>query len=201
TFNHEQDKKPALTINYIAPDENSIYAYLDCADVSKVKVSNTTYKAEKRKYAFPAGSYPEGEKFSFDFVFVDSFKSKASITFLVYTMDEQLFEMGMEKLRDESFEIDEYKSTKLKGSINAKENGVFYTSIPYEKGWKLYIDGERTDIEPLEDAFITAYLTKGEHEIVLKYSPYGFTLGVVISVCALIIFVLAVVISRRRKNG
>ena len=30
----------------------------------------------------------------------------------------------------------------MEGTINAQENGVFYTSVPYEEGWKAYVDGK-----------------------------------------------------------
>lgn len=201
TLERDDDGDAKLVVNYVAPDTNSIYGYVDCKDTTKFVVSNTTYKTEKRKYVFPAGSYPEGEKFSLSFTFSKSAQKKPSLTILLYSMDEKLFEMGMELLRDEPFEIETYKSTVIKGTVNAKDHGVFYTSIPYEKGWKLYVDGERADIEPLEDAFISTYLSKGEHDIVLRYRPYGFASGVIISIAALISFVVAVILSRRKKNG
>ncbi len=201
TLKKEEDAEELkMDINYIAPDENSIYAYIDGSTISKVKILKTPYKAVKRKYIFPAGGFQEGEKFTFSFEFESTFKEKATMYFHVYSMNEALFEQGMEMLRDEPFEITKYESTEIEGSINVKEDGVFYTSIPYEKGWTLYVDGVKTEIEPYEDALISAKLTAGEHNIVLKYSPHGFVIGVITSVAMLGVFVLAIVFTRRRKN-
>lgn len=203
TLTREEDADELrLDINYIAPDTNSLYAYIDGSTISKVKVSGTSYKAAKRKYIFPAGNYQDGEKVTFSFEFESSFKEKSSIQFHVYSMNEELFEQGMEILRDESFEITKYESTVIEGKIAPVEDGVFYTSIPYEKGWSLYVDGEKTEIEPFEGALIAVNLTAGEHDIVLKYSPHGFIMGVIISVAALIVFVFSIVLIRRRnRNG
>ena len=122
--------------------------------------------------------------------------------FHVYSMNEKLFEEGMERLRDESFEIEEYKSRKIKGRINALEDGYFYTSIPYEKGWRLFVDGKETEIKPFEGAMIGVELAKGEHSIVLRYTPFGFGAGVLISIAALIMLIAAIIITgRRQKNG
>lgn len=200
TLTNETGEKPVLQINYIAPDENSVYAYIDGSNIAKIKVSNTTYKVAKRKYIFPAGSYKEGEKFKFNFEFESTLKDKDTMHFHVYSMNEELFEEGMKLLRDEPFEIDTYEPRLIKGSVNTLKDGVFYTSIPYEKGWTLYVDGKKTEIEPFEGALIAVNLPKGEHQITLKYTPHGFTMGVVISVIALAVFVAAIILMRRRKS-
>lgn len=200
TLTKDSDKEPGMQLNYIAPDENSVYAYIDGDAISKIKVSNTTYKVDKRVYIFPAGSYEEGEKFTFKFEFADGISDKEYIDFHVYSLNEELFEEGMDILRDEGFEIEEYKSGKIKGKINALEDGVFYTSVPYEKGWRLFVDGEETEIEPFENALIAVHLTKGEHQITLRYTPHGFAVGVVLSVMALIGVVAAIILTKRRKS-
>ncbi len=207
TFSLEDEHKgetPKLEINYVAPDENSLYAYIDGKDITKIVVNNTTYKAVKRKYIFPVGVYEKDKKFKFKFTFEDTFNKKTSVKFHVYSMNDELFKRGMALLGDEPFEITNYESTKIVGTINAKEDGVFYTSIPYEKGWTLYVDGDKTPIEPFEGAFICTKLTKGEHEITLKYSPDGFILGLTLSVVGFVIFVALImfnVIKRRKGNG
>ena len=200
TLTREGEEKPNMNLNYIAADENSVYAYIEGECIKKVKVSNTTYKAEKRFYIFPAGSYKTDERFTFTFEFIDGIDDVEKIQFHVYSMNEELFEEGMEILRNESFEIEEYEARKIKGRVNALEDGVLYTSIPYERGWKLYVDGEKTEIEPFENALIAVPLTKGEHSITLRYTPYGFGIGVVISLASVIVMALAIILTRRGKS-
>ena len=201
----DTSEDPVLSINYVTPDTNSIYAYIDCSKVSKVVVSNTTYKAVKRKYIFPVGRYPADTKLKFEYTFENSFKEKTTAKFHVYSMNDELFKQGMEILRDEPFEITNYESTLIEGVVTANDDGVFYTSIPYEKGWSMYVDGEEVEITPFENALIAAPISKGTHNITLKYSPDGFDLGVKITTGGFVVLCLLIllnIISRRKKaNG
>ncbi len=198
----ESDSSRDLVINYMAPEETAVFAYIDSPAAENVSVAGVKYKAAKRKYIFPAGSYLEGDKISFAFDFDDStLSTNKSLIFYVYSLNQELFEAGMSLLRDESFEITNRTSTLIEGNITAKEDGLFYLSVPYEKGWTMYVDGVKTEITPLEDAMIAAPLTKGTHEIRLKYSPEGFKTGIVVSIAALIIFIAAALYLKRKKRS
>jgi uncharacterized membrane protein YfhO len=197
----ESDDSRALTINYIAPDDNPLFAYIDSPAAENVTVSGVKYKAAKRKYIFPAGTYDEGDKVSFVFDLDDStLSTNKHLVFYVYSMNRALFDDGMELLSDEQLEITRKDSTVIEGNIDVKKDGLLYLSIPYEKGWKLYVDGVKTEIKPLEDAMITADLTKGYHEIKLTYSPDGFVLGVVVSIVGLAAFVVLMILKKKKSR-
>ena len=57
-----------------------------------------------------------------------------------------------------------------------------YTSIPYYKGFKVYVDGKQTEITKIGDALIGVKLQKGEHDIRITYFPYGLKLGIILSI-------------------
>lgn len=200
-INDESDPSRDLVMNYVVPDKNSIYAYIDSPAADSIKVSDVTYKAAKRKYIFPAGSYEPGEKVSFTFNINNTeLQKNKKVTFYVYSLNEALFEDGMDLLRDEPLEITKKESTLIEGNITANEDGLFYFSMPYEKGWKLYVDGVRTEITPIENALIAAPLSKGEHTIKLTYKPDGFVLGCVISLLALLALTAAAIISKKKAG-
>ena len=79
-------------------------------------------------------------------------------------------------------------------------DGFFYTSIPYEPGWRAWVDGEEVplaqgydptaDKVTTSDGVISFPLEKGDHEIVLKYETPGWKLGAGISGVSLLIFLL-----------
>ncbi len=194
-----------LQMKYTAPDNNCIFAYLNCRKIDYVHVSKSKYEAERSAYIFPVGKYEEGENIIFDFDVNKDFKGKANCEIQVYSMDERLFEEGMELLRDEPLKLETYDSTLIEGDVEVKEDGVLYTSFTYEEGWKAYVDGKETEIKPLENAMIAIPLTKGSHSIVLKYSPAGFSAGCVISLVGLLMFIGIIagyiIISKRRKDN
>ena len=61
--------------------------------------------------------------------------------------------------------------------------------IPYDEGWRAYVDGEEVDVEETGDGFLAIWPDAGQHEIVLRFVPQGFKLGLLISICGWITFV------------
>lgn len=116
------------------------------------------------------------------------------------SLNEEVLKKGYEKLADEPLTVTEYTDTRVEGNVTVKEDGYLFTSIPYEKGWSLYVDGKKTEIEPFCQAFVGVRLSKGEHEIILKYMPEGFVAGSIVSGAALALFLLLCIL-RRKKGG
>ncbi|MCD8048733.1 MAG: YfhO family protein [Clostridia bacterium] len=200
-INDESDSDRSLKLNYTAPDDNPIYAYIDSKAADSIKVNGTKYKAGKRQYIFPAGEYEAEDVVTFEFTLdEDTLDSNKSCNFYVASFNKELFEEGMALLADEGFEITTYEDTKIEGTIEAKEDGVFYLSVPYEEGWTLYVDGVETEIVPFADAMIAVPLEAGEHEISLTYSPQGFGVGAAISLAGLAAFVIIAVLAVRKKK-
>lgn len=115
------------------------------------------------------------------------------------TFNEAVFSKGYETLADEPLIITDYTDTSVSGMVTAKSDGYLYTSIPYEKGWTLYVDGKETEIEPFMDAFVGVLLEEGEHTIELKYIPDGFVPGVCITIGSIGLFT-AICIYKKRKE-
>lgn len=59
----------------------------------------------------------------------------------------------------------------IDGTVSSTlEKQLLFVSVPYEEGWKAYVDGNETEIRPvLGDAFIGIKLGPGEHEVSLRY--------------------------------
>lgn len=107
----------------------------------------------------------------------------------VYVLNQDVFERGYEMIKQNTMTTTYFENGgKMEGTINSTRDGLFYTSIPYEKGWKAYVDGEEVEIKPIGGSMLAFDITKGEHEIVLKYVPNGFVPGLIISIISLIGF-------------
>ena len=79
-----------------------------------------------------------------------------------------------------------------------RKNLVFF-SIPYDKGFKAYVDGEETVIEKVDYGFMAVPVSSGKHEIRLVYSPYGFGYAVICTICGLFITLLHFIYDRRKS--
>ena len=131
------------------------------------------------------------------------------ITLEVAQMDTALFDAGFATLADEPWVLTEFSDTRLCGTVDAKQDGLFYTSIPYEPGWSAYVDGEQIALaesyDPqlkdvaLTDAVVSFPLTAGSHTIELRYEAPGLKAGAVISAASLLLLA-ALLFVQRKKN-
>lgn len=64
-----------------------------------------------------------------------------SVVSHVCTMDEAVWQDAYKMLSASMLDVTDYGDSCLKGTIDVQEDGVFVTSVPYEAGWKLKVDG------------------------------------------------------------
>ena len=118
------------------------------------------------------------------------------------TLNKAAFEKGYNALKKDSLNVTKFDETIIEGKINVSEDGILYTSINYDEGWAVYIDGEKVSKDKIYDigdkALLGVEITKGTHNITLKYTPRGLYLGCIISFVTLIAFILLCVIIKKR---
>ena len=77
------------------------------------------------------------------------------------------------------------------------KNEVLFTSITYDKGWEILIDGKRADYSSISDSLICLNVPEGTHTIEFKFVPQGLKLGVIISCGSLISIILYLIIKNK----
>lgn len=92
----------------------------------------------------------------------------------------------------------------ISGKINMTEDGYFVTSIPYDKGFNVTVDGHKQEITKVNKAFVGFKLNKGAHKIVIDYqSPYQKE-GIVLSIIGLIGMIILIrrdiKLTNKKKN-
>ncbi len=79
---------------------------------------------------------------------------------------------------------------------------VLFTSIPYDDGWKVSVDGERIEtFSVLNGAFLAVELTSGEHTLVFTYDSKINRMGWILSGIGLLTYIVSVWISARREKA
>ncbi len=195
------EKDGEVKLSFDVETEKEFFAYATCSFGSKKVYAfggglNKELNAEYPYIAFLKRTTTDG---TLGFSYVVKTGEYGDSALYLRSLNEEAFERGYEELADEPLTVTEYTDTGLEGNVTVKEDGYLFTSIPYEKGWSLYVDGKKTEIEPFCQAFIGARLSKGEHEISLKYIPEGFVAGSIISGAAFVLFFLFCI--RRRRKG
>ena len=70
-----------------------------------------------------------------------------------------------------------------------KDNLVFF-SIPYDKGFTAYVDGQKTEIEKVFDGLSAVYVPAGDHSIRFDYRLLGLKEGMAVTTVCLVLFAL-----------
>ena len=89
----------------------------------------------------------------------------------------------------------------IQGTIHVKKDGWFITSIPYDKHFKIYIDGKETEIQKVNTAFLGCKIESGNHELKIIYHAPGTTTGKVLSLIGIAGFVLVLVQEKRKQKN
>ncbi|MCR5485759.1 MAG: YfhO family protein [Clostridiales bacterium] len=102
------------------------------------------------------------------------------------------------------YEITKFNSSHIDGTIDVKgDKKLFTTTIPYDKGWKITVDGETLPDEKIIKTggeLISFEISGGKHTVSFDFVPYGFKAGVTISALTLAAGAAYTVLSRRKKK-
>lgn len=206
TFSIDDRESTASAKYEFAPVEGGhLYGYFKGNNVKNIDVMNGPLSvdsgiiSEGYSISFPLGDFNQGNSATVELNFEDD-ADFGSYTLVAYSLNEEAFKRMYERIVDEELEITEISDTRIKGRVNALKSGVLYLSIPYEKGWSAYVDGEKVETFTVIDAMMGIELGAGEHEIELKYVPEGFVVGLMASIGAVILFALFAVLDAWRKK-
>jgi|GEM_PF-796379 len=67
------------------------------------------------------------------------------------------------------------------GTVKNNEKGIMVFNIPYNKGWKLTVNGKPTEIQKMNGFLSGVVLEPGENSLVFKFTPRGLMMGTIIT--------------------
>ena len=114
---------------------------------------------------------------------------KLNKDFLNY-LDYDSVEKELTKLQKGNLNIKEYKNNYIKGVINVSKEEILFTTIPYDKGWHVTINGKKVKTKKLLNTFIGLELQEGKNTVELKYIPPYLNLGIIITLLGCILLVI-----------
>ncbi|MHC5218122.1 YfhO family protein [Enterococcus sp. LJL128] len=103
-------------------------------------------------------------------------------------LDTDKFVNAVEKAKEKGVDL-EVTGRRATAEVDLDEDQVLFTSIPYDKGWKAYIDGKRVDIPTFKQALLTLPISAGKHTIEFVFLPEGLIIGVVLLVLCIAAFI------------
>lgn len=124
----------------------------------------------------------------------------SAVNVSAYRMQIGVLKEVLYRLSQQHMENVVYDSTHISGQITMVEAGKVFLSVPYEKGWTVYVNGEETVTENYGDCFMMVPLQPGEYEIALEYKPVGRAEGIVISICGVVLLLLLILMQRTKED-
>ncbi len=189
-----------LIVKYtIENPRDTLYFYSNSDDVEAFIIGNCLYYNDEiytsEEFQFESLSYyslsdyaSDGEQFV---VNIDSVEDTIDLYvvyreynvqgFELYTIDHEKFVEAYQFLDKYRFDIEHFSESDIEGKIRLDENMMVYTSIPYDEGWKVTIDGREVETMALGNALLAFDCPSGEHEIRLQYHIPLFFEGATIS--------------------
>ena len=191
-----------MKFNYELPRDGQVYVYIDCEEAENLEIlhgdSTVKYTMSAKPDVQCAGYYREGDIVSFRWNVGKEVDDKSKMKIYVALLNESVFAQGIQRLADEPLHITDYSASHIVGTIEVKEPGYFYTSIPYEQGWTVYVDGEEAEVTPWQEAFIALEdVQPGTHTIEMTYRPAGLKTGGWISLGGLAMFLAVIGLERK----
>lgn len=102
-----------------------------------------------------------------------------------YLLEETVLDQVLEKLSAAHLEQVAYDSRSISGRLTLFEQGRLILSVPYEKGWRVLLNGERVEPALFGGTLMAFDLEPGEYTLDMHYTPYGQTAGIVVSLVSI----------------
>lgn len=91
-----------------------------------------------------------------------------------------------------------FASSEITGTVNAEQDRYLVFSIPYSKGWTVYDNGKKVELQKANLMYLGMPIEAGSHEIRLVYRTPGGTAGILVSLAGVILMIF---LCRRSAGG
>lgn len=192
------DMSTSATINIV--EDEYLYLYIMNKTIDTINVSyeghSDTYKGINHGRMVDLGYVKAGQT-----VYVTSSSGDKDLQMYAYVLNIDKLDELYKALADEGFNVTSYDDTHVTGTITALSDGLMWTSIPYDEGYTVYVDGKETEYTSVDDkALIAVNLTKGTHTVEFRYEVRGLKAGMTISIICLIIIAGCIVFRIKYKK-
>ncbi|MBR6782267.1 MAG: YfhO family protein [Clostridia bacterium] len=204
-------KNGALYYSYTVPANTDMYLYFPNNYLRQVKLGIATKDGGKSASYSSKGTFGAGDSNSI----IDLGESSSGELYLkvtidndsnnfyvlpkdsyIYYIDMEVFRDAFTRLGQTQLIIDsESTDSHIFGTVTTTtDSQLMFTSIPYDEGWNIYVDGQKVDIYEANNALVSFRVEgAGLHEIEMKYMPTTIALGIFVSVTCLVVFILILI--------
>lgn len=193
----------SVTLRFAGTPECETYLYLQGLEYADEKSGNTLHLRCKSQ-GLSCTTYIHGKQHTYFFdregvsynLGYDSdgvttcqlfFNQPCELTFEdigVYALPVARFQQDVDALKTCQLENVVEHGDSVTGTISCDSRQLLATSVPYSRGWHMYVDGEEAALLQTNVMYCGAVLEAGDHTVELKYVTPGISSGAAISIAA-----------------
>lgn len=192
----------SVSLDLVAPENNAnLYVYIKSSemDSATVSCSHGSWSATvDRAYVLDIGTHEPGERITVS-VPVKEGKTSGTFTFYAYAVNHDVFVADYAQLQANALQIDTFDETKITGTFTNSADEILFTSIPYDKGWTVTVDGQKVETVKIDGSLLGVDVPAGTHTITFTFMPKGLVLGCGITIGTLaVLFAAALLLKKKR---
>ena len=203
----ESSSEKSVIMRYKAEKTQKYYVFVEAGHASEITVRKGS-DIDDISLRNDCGSVVDIGKIekgkTFDIIIKYDTEASGSESFIdsyVCFMDRDEWDRAYSIISAETMDVTEWSDTHITGTVTAGWDGMLVTSVPYENGWKLKVDGRTTEIQELAGgALISLPLSAGDHVIELEFRPPGLIAGTAITAASILLLAAIEVFIRRKKK-
>ena len=201
-INKLSDNSGDTNIHLRATQNGNMYIYLSSSNITNINCTHGDENISQNietPYILDLGYYNAGETVTITIDSTALESDSASLEIYAYSLNKKVLDEGYKRLNNNALDITEFSGTRIKGNISADENSTLYSSIPYDTGWSVYIDGDKQETFEIANSQLGVMIKAGEHTVEYVYRANGLTAGILISAVSLIALAGYEIIKRKIK--
>ena len=178
-FSFTTEKYGLVDVYFTAPEEQDVRIFINGSDYGP-------YFNTYRWNVLNLGVYEKGTEMEISFESSDGDPVRVDDAF-VYNEDFDALERFYEDVTRDETELKKITSSHYEGRADlSKDKSELVFSVPYDNGWRAYVDDKRTEVRKACGDLIGITAGEGEHRVRFEYIPPGRTLGYVLSLASLL---------------
>lgn len=80
------------------------------------------------------------------------------------------------------------------------DNQRLYLSVPYDKGWNVYLNGKKASYDLIDNCMYSIPLEKGENTIEMKYTCPVLYAGIAVSVFGILLTITVTLAENKKRR-
>lgn len=153
---------------------------------------NDEYKTSGRYQTqmFDTGELNVGDKVTYTLEFNSNYSPEGTVSMYMSKLNRDNLTKLRASLLKNAFKISKITDSTIEGTISMKEDELLCLAMPYDEGWKIYVDGEPYEGEEWAGGLMAISIPEGMHKVYMKFVPDGFVLGLVITILCWMIYIV-----------